>query len=204
MQDALQLNNLHLSTKLPAFNAFRPSIVKGIGNASAIDQAFESLRIDEQLAESQDSGGSDIASQLFDARSKFKIFVSQVSMHLKRDWIDNLFMQIDSILDSDEWDTRDPAPTFGSAKTLIRMLLTLRAERRPGLGASNRKTLLAAWTTGPNRLTVECLEGDRVRWVLARTLADGSTERAAGEGGIERLANVLTPYNPEIWLKHAK
>lgn len=140
---------------------------------------------------------------LSDSRTSFKLMVSRVSMHLGLEWLRKLFAQVDALLDVEEWDDRDPAPSQGTIGTFIRMLLILKVQRKPGMAVSNSGNLIAAWTSGANRLTVECFPGDKVRWSVARTI-DGEVERAAGDGKIERLRDVLAPYQPAVWFEHAQ
>ncbi len=141
--------------------------------------------------------------KLYNSRAAFKIYASGVSMHLGREWLEKLFKQIDSTLDVEEWDPRDPPPQIKTAKTFIRMLLILKVSRKPGMGVSNAGNFVAAWSADENRLTVECFADDRVRWVLSRKDGD-NVERAAGEGKIDRLKDFLAPYRPEIWFEYAK
>ncbi len=141
--------------------------------------------------------------RLFSSRSEFKVYASSVSMHLGREWLTKLFSQVDSALDAEEWDPRDPPPRLATAKTFIRMLLLLQVKTKPGLGVSNSGNFVAAWTNEQNRLTVECFPEDKVRWVLSR-VSDSDIERAAGEGRIERLKDFIAPYKPEIWFDNAK
>lgn len=148
------------------------------------------------------NAGSKLEADLRDSRSSFKVLVSRVSMHLGIAWLQKLFAQIDSLLDVEEWDTSDPVPNAETARTFIRLLLAMKVSRKPGLGVSNSGNLVAAWTSGSNRLTVECLPHDRVRWVLARVIK-GETERAAGEGKIDRLRGILAPYDPAVWFEYA-
>lgn len=150
-----------------------------------------------------DQNKSALERSLRDSSSSFKILASRVSMHLGVHWLQKLFKQIDSLLDSDEWDPRDPVPAPETARTFIRLLLVLSVNRKPGIGISNEGNLIAAWTIDNNRLTVECLPGDRVRWIVSRTIND-EIERAAGDGRIERLRDLLQPYKPSIWFDYAE
>jgi len=187
--------------------------LSGSRKASSLDDVFNVIRDYRSIAKPQLNPvpaiyapplpAGDLDGQLRSSRTAFKIAVSQVSMHLGLTWLQKLFGQIDSLLDVEEWDTRDPVPTSATARTFIRMLLVLRIDRKPGLGVSNSGNLIAAWTAGANRLTVECCANDRVRWVLSRDI-DGDIERAAGEGKIERLQEILKPYKPEIWFEYAE
>lgn len=134
--------------------------------------------------------------KLFNSAASYKMQLSLVSMHLPHGWRERMFDQIDSLLDAEEWDEREVPPSAESIKTLVRMLLVLKPDRRPGLAAGGGH-IFATWTAGKNRLTIECLEADRVRFVLNRETEN--SERAAGVNNISRLGAILAPYRPEVW-----
>lgn len=190
----------------------QPHVLQGTGGAPAqsLTDIFQAIRASQPVSKSataapielESDSGSALEAALRDSRASFKVLVSRVSMHLGISWLQKLFTQIDSLLDVEEWDTSDPVPSAETARTFIRLLLAMRVSRKPGLGVSNSGNLVAAWTTGPNRLTVECLPHDRVRWVLARMI-EGEMERAAGDGKIERLREILTPFDPAVWFEYA-
>ena len=123
-------------------------------------------------------------------------------MHLNGEWRAKLFHQLDSLLDPAEWELGDQPLQESSFATFLKAMLNINPERRPGLGLSSVGHLIAAWTTGADRLTIEFLPSDRVRWVLSRRY-DDDIERFAGETGVARLAEGLHIYNPEHWFKHA-
>lgn len=139
-----------------------------------------------------------IAERLYDALASFKVRTATIAMHLDRNWRDRLFKQLDSLLSPDDWQAEDDTPTFASFSTFLRMLMFLKPERRPGLGAAGNGHLIASWTVGDERLTMECLPNDIVRWNLS-ALIDGDRERAAAETPVQRLAAVLAPYSPSRW-----
>jgi hypothetical protein len=191
----------------------QPRSLRGTGAmiAGSVSDVLKSIRASNSVSQSSPKSvveavlddGNALAAALRESRSSFKILVSRVSMHLGVAWLEKLFAQIDSLLDVDEWDTSDPVPKIETARTFIRMLLAMKVARKPGLGISNSGNLVAAWTNGSNRLTVECMPHDRVRWVLARVV-DGEVERAAGDGKIERLKDILAPYEPTVWFEYAE
>jgi hypothetical protein len=119
-------------------------------------------------------------------------------MHLDREWRMRFFAQIDSLLSFDDWDKADLTISDGSFMTLLRMLLLIRAKRRPGLGASGDGHVIAMWTLGNDRLTIECLPADVVRWIVLREI-DSDRESAAGQTTLPRLLEVLQPYVPQRW-----
>ncbi len=144
-----------------------------------------------------------IENQLFDATASIKILTSQVAMHMDREWRDKLFSQIDLLHDLDEWDADDRPLKKASFATFLKLILQIRPQRYPGLGLSYEGNLIAAWTTGQDRLTTEYFPYDRVRWVLTCNL-NGEVERATGETVVSRLYKCLMPYHPDHWFLYEK
>ncbi|MHB1620440.1 MAG: hypothetical protein ACYCTY_10755 [Sulfuricella sp.] len=144
-----------------------------------------------------------IEERLFDATSSVKILTAQVAMHMDKKWRDKLFSQIDSLHDLDEWDADDNPIKQSSFATFLKAILFIKPQRHPGLGLSYEGYLIAAWTTGQDRLTTEFLPNDRVCWVLTRNVG-GEVERAAGQTVVSRLYDCLIPYSPDHWFLHEK
>jgi hypothetical protein len=132
------------------------------------------------------------------ALASAKVMTSNVVMHLDREWRDGLFAQLDDLLAIEDWHEDDEPLLEESFRTFLRLILYAKPKRRPGLGLSHRGYLIAAWTTGRDRLTLECAPGDTIRWVLSCEF-DGERERAAGETHVARLPEVLRPYRPDRW-----
>lgn len=137
--------------------------------------------------------------QLFDATASVKILTSRVAMHLEKNWRDRLFHQLDSLHDPSEWEAGNEPVRQGSFSTFLKAIVSLKPQKRPGLGLSQSGNLIAAWTSGLNRLTVEFLANDRVRWVISRRDSDGEPEQYAGQVSVSNLAATLSPHNPSIW-----
>lgn len=150
----------------------------------------------------QMSSDRPLQERLFDALASVKILTSQIAMHLDSEWRTRLFQQLDSIHDPDEWEDGDEPIHQGSFATFLKAILSISPERRPGLGLSSAGHLIAAWTTDQDRLTIEFLPEDRIRWVLSRRYGD-DVERFAGDTGVSRLAAGLAAYNPQHWFAHA-
>lgn len=133
--------------------------------------------------------------QLFDARAAFKLKTAILAAaHFSRDDRDGLFRQLDNLFDIDNWESMDEVTTEASFTTLLRMMLFL-GGRRPGLGVAATGNLIATWTEGDDRLTIECKPGDRVRWVLLQNL-NGQQESAAGNTTVARLPAYLSSFKP--------
>lgn len=138
------------------------------------------------------------AERLDAALANAKVMTSNVMMHLDREWRDGLFAQLDDLLDVTDWHEDDEPLVGDSFRTFLRLILYQKPKRRPGLGLSHRGYLVAAWTTGADRLTLECAPDDTIRWVLSCDI-EGERERAAGETQVTRLPEVLRPYAPDRW-----
>ena len=140
--------------------------------------------------------------RLYDALARVKLLTAQVSMHLDTEWRSRIFEQLDDLLDAEDWHEDDDPIKASSFETFLRMIIFHNTLRRPGFGVSNRGYLIAAWTSGSDRLTTEFLPNDKVRWVLSCEV-DDETERAAGETPVRRLMEVLAPYSPPRWFADA-
>jgi hypothetical protein len=167
--------------------------------ALSVSRQFASPSAIVQRSIAMPASASSLEEQLYNSRATCKIKTAAVAMHLDRDWRTRFFAQIDSLLSADEWDKADAPIGEASFMTLLRMLLLIRAKRRPGLGASSDGHLIAMWTVGNDRLTIECLPADQVRWIVVCDV-DGERESAAGQTTLMRLLDVLQPYTPKRWL----
>lgn len=139
-----------------------------------------------------------VEERLFDATASVKILTSAVAMHLDSVWREKLFRQIDSLHDPEEWDPEDTPVRQASFNTFLKAIFQLQPNRLPGLGLSHAGFLIAAWTTGQNRLTIEFLANDRVRWVISRR-HDNESEQYAGHTSVSRLREGLQAHHPEEW-----
>lgn len=130
---------------------------------------------------------------LFDALVGFKLKTSRLaSAHFTKLERDKLFRQLDSLFDTESWDSSDTIASEASFVTLLRMVLFL-GGRRPALGLTSTGNFIASWTEGNDRLTIECKPNDQVRWVLAQVI-EGQRETFASETNSVRLPKVFAPY----------
>ncbi len=144
------------------------------------------------------SPAATITERLYDALAEAKLMTSRTAMYLDSASRTRLFRQLDALLDPAEWDDDDAPLRPDSFNTFLKAMLQLMPERPPGLGLSNAGDLVAAWTSGEDRLTIEFRPEDRVRWVLSRR-EDGEIERIAGETTAARLAASLQGHHPAHW-----
>jgi hypothetical protein len=143
-----------------------------------------------------------LAERAFDELAAAKMLTASVAMHLDSARRDKLFRQLDSLHDLAEWDEGDgplQRPSFG---TFLKAMLTVNPQRQPGLGLSQVGHLIGAWTVDRDRLTIEFLPNDWVKWVLARYEDDDEPRRFAGQTPVSELAEGLAPHRPEHWFSH--
>ena len=146
----------------------------------------------------------DLAERLFDALASAKVITASVAMHLDCARRDKLFRQLDSLHDLAEWEEGDEPLQQSSFETFLKAMLAVNPERQPGLGLSHAGHLIGAWTIGRDRLTIEFLPNDWVKWVLAQYKEDDEARRFAGQTPVSELTESLAPYQPEHWFSHAK
>jgi hypothetical protein len=168
-----------------------------------ITQRIQALQNSPSPATVPVSGDRFLQERLFDALAAVKIMTSQVAMHMDGEWRGRLFRQLDSLHDPAEWEEGDQPVQQSSFSTFLKAMLSIKPKRRPGLGLSHAGHLIAAWTTGRDRLTIEFLPNDHIRWVLSRHY-DGDTERFAGDTRVDRLAEGLASYHPEHWFEYVE
>jgi len=139
-----------------------------------------------------------IEDKLHDANVSCKTKTASIAMHVSEEWLTLFFKQLDNLMDPENWEEEDTPITEKSFNTLLRMLLFIAPKNRPGLGATDTGNIIATWTNDKDRLTIECLPDDKVRWVLSSYIT-GNRESAAGVTSLRRLLIVLGPYDHKHW-----
>jgi hypothetical protein len=137
-----------------------------------------------------------IEGKLAEKVGSFKRIAASVGMYLDPDWRSRLFAKLDSMMDANEWDDDFALPSEQSFSTFLRMIIYLHPTKRPGLGLSSKGHLLASWVKDQDRIVIECLADDDVRWVLSHCL-NGNIESGAGKTKIYRIPDVIDPYEPD-------
>jgi hypothetical protein len=141
-----------------------------------------------------------IEDNLRKARATCKVKISSLTMHFSEEWRHGLFAQIDDLLDPENWDSEDRILDMGTFTTFLRLLVSLKEARRPGIGITYNGAIISAWTTKSGaRLTVECRPADHIRWMVSHEI-DGEIEVASGSTTIHRFLDQIAPYHPGQWL----
>jgi hypothetical protein len=189
--------NAPVSTEITALGKETNLIVdwaKGLQQPSPASASLTSQAVREEQS---------LDARVFNALAEAKILTSRVAMHLDRDARNRVFRQLDSLHDIDEWEEGDEPVNQSSFQTFLKAILSITPEQPPGLGLSHTGNLIAAWMTARDRLTIEFLPNDRVRWVLARYLDNEEPARFAGQTNVSQLLEGLAPHRPEHWFSNA-
>ena len=163
-----------------------------------IEHQISELRNPDSPASLSASTERSLEERLFDATASVKILTAQVAMHLDREWRNKLFAQLDSLHDIEDWDPEDEPIRTGSFATFLKAMVQIKPQRRPGLGLTHNGCLIASWTVDKDRLSIEFLQNDHVRWVLAKYTCE-DVERFAGHTSVSRLIDGLAPHGPSYW-----
>ena len=145
----------------------------------------------------------DLAEVIFDATAHAKISTSQIAMYLEDNWRKNIFEQLDLLHDLNNWDDDLNPVNNASTQTFLRTIVNIKPKAYPGLGLSAKGNLVAAWTTGKKRLTIEFFPKDKTQWIFSQPV-DGETERAAGITTVNRLFECIKPYSIDDWFTYKK
>lgn len=140
-----------------------------------------------------------LAETVFDRNAQHKIAFLQVSMHFEPRWRERMFVQLDRLLDPQEWIEEDALSDEQSFKTLLRLLHVLKPQRAPGLGLSSTGNFVASWSCGKDHLTIECRPADELLWSCIIMLPQQQV--ASGDASVTRISTALTPFNTERWFQ---
>lgn len=180
----------------PAFSSETTQLARRVSDALRPSTPSPTALHQEPLPEKH------LAERLFDTLADAKVRTASVAMHLGRARRDRLFRQLDSLHDVAEWEEGDEPLQQSSFGTFLKAMLTVSPRRQPGLGLSQAGHLIGAWTIDRDRLTIEFLPNDWVKWVLASYKEDGEPRRFAGQTPVSELAEGLAPHRPEHWFSH--
>jgi hypothetical protein len=178
------------STGAGRYASLIADLVKARQNVSGVSEGKAVLR-----------SSASIEDRLADRLLTFKTMISPISRYLEPNWRADLFAALDRLFDVDDWDEDFALPEVASFATFLRLILHLHPTKRPGLGLSARGHILASWSKDRDRIVIECLSKDDLRWVISQSIA-GSRESAAGKNRIHRLIDLIEGYEPDRFFKN--
>jgi hypothetical protein len=132
-------------------------------------------------------------------RAKFaaiKQILRAVSMYFDPAWRAELIEKLERFHDAEDWEDDREYPSERSFATFLRTIIYLHPTKRPGLGLSAQGNFLASWRRGSDRIVIEFLPNDELKWVLSQTV-EGDRESGAGINQIHRLPDLISGYEPD-------
>ena len=150
-----------------------------------------------QAPETQASGT--IEGQLRIKLGSMQDILRAVSMYFDSSWRAEIIAKLDQFHDGDDWEEGRALPSERSFATFLRALIYLHPTKRPGVGLSTHGHFLASWRRESDRIVIEFLPNDELKWVLSQTV-DGERESGAGINQIHRLPDLIAGYEPERFL----
>jgi hypothetical protein len=137
-----------------------------------------------------------IENQLRVKLAAMKQVLTPVSMYFDESWRRELIEKLDRFHDAEDWEDDRQFPSERSFATFLRTIIYLHPTKRPGIGLSAQGHFLGSWRRGSDRIVIELLPNDELKWVLSQTV-DGDRESAAGINQIHRLPDLISGYEPD-------
>jgi hypothetical protein len=137
-----------------------------------------------------------IENQLRAKLATMKQILTAVSMYFDPAWRTELIGKLERFHEAEDWEGDREFPSERSFATFLRAIIYLRPTKRPGVGLSAQGHFLASWRRGSDRIVIEFLPNDELKWVLSQTI-EGDRESGAGINQIHRLPDVIAGYEPD-------
>jgi hypothetical protein len=132
------------------------------------------------------ANASSLEMQLFDNAAELKIALSQIAMHLTKEWRAVIFSQLDALLDCNSWEEDSAFIQKSTFMTFLRFVVFAAPTRLPSLGVAPTGRILAAWSNGDQRIVVEFLPDDKASATFV-TQGTRSREAVAWRGHVADL-----------------
>jgi hypothetical protein len=144
-----------------------------------------------------------VENQLRAKLATMKQVLMPVSMYFDPSWRRELVKKLDRFHDIEDWEADRQFPSESSFATFLRTIIYLHPTKRPGIGLSAQGHFLASWRRGTDRIVIEFLPNDELKWVLSQTV-DGDRESGAGINQIHRLPDLIAGYEPDRFFNHGE
>lgn len=141
--------------------------------------------------------------QLRGKLAAMKRTLTAVSMYFQSTWRSELIEKLERFHDAEDWEDDRALPSERSFATFLRTIIYLHPTKRPGIGLSAQGHFLASWRRDSDRIVIEFLPNDELKWVLSQTI-DGERESGAGINQIHRLPDLIAGYEPDRFFNNGE
>jgi hypothetical protein len=142
------------------------------------------------LDEAVRSAPPSLEEKLFDNAAGLKISLSQIVMHLEPEWRAIIFRQLDDLLNSNSWEEDSAFIEKSTFSTFLRFIIYAAPTRLPSLGVGPTGHILAAWSSGAQRIAVEFFTDDNAGATFVRKGAH-SNETLGWHGHVADLKSFI-------------
>lgn len=132
-----------------------------------------------------------------------KQILRDVAMYFDAAWRAELLAKLEQFHDAEDWEHGRELPSERSFATFLRTIIYLHPTKRPGMGLSAQGHFLASWRRESDRIVIEFLPNDELKWVLSQTV-DGERESVAGINQIHRLPDLIVGYEPDRFFNNGE
>jgi hypothetical protein len=102
--------------------------------------------------------------KIYNSLVSLKVAVSKYAMHLSPDERHRIFMELDSVINKEDWHENDQLPQTGSFQDFLKWMIYSKYFKWTSIGVSDDGSILVAWKTEHGLLTANFTSVDNVRW----------------------------------------
>lgn len=181
------VQNLRISGADNQFHHYQ-TLANGLG----LDENKMTSSYSNISSESSISSNSDFDNQIaterkqgaYDNKVNLKILFSRIAMHLSRGIRDQVFSQLDELLDEEDFSEEDSLINENSFQTFLRFISLAKIIKRPALTVSVRGFLGASWRESDVCSTIDFLPNGQARTIVSRKATSGNTQIIGSEGDL--------------------
>ena len=122
--------------------------------------------------------------RVFDAGVEMKVAVSNYAMHLTPETRAKLFLDLDEVVNVDDWYEEDALPNTVSFRDFLKWTIYSKRYNWLSIGFSDEGNILVAWKSEHGLLTAAFRGNSRVLWTATRSSPEGETY-AAGKSTLQ-------------------
>ncbi len=137
-------------------------------------------------------GGADFEECIFNALVRLKVTVAEFATHLSRDRREQVFEQLDAVINADDWHEDDELPRILAFRDLLRWSIHSTFYDWSTIGVSDEGHILVAWVKANTRLTANFGGDGQVKWTSRVQQANGEPALAAGKCSLSYFTKQAT------------
>ena len=126
--------------------------------------------------------------KVFDHAVLLKVLLAQYTMHLNNQFRERTFLEIDRLLNDQDWYEEDTFPNEPSFRSFVSWSIYTSEFDWTSLGISNDGNTLVAWKAGESLITANFTKEEFVRWT-ARISSKTGSSHIAGSSPIVSFAS---------------